>query len=215
MSRDNVIIISGFPGVGKSHLKKALPEGMVADSDSSLFNKEHFPSNYIKHIKFLIEETNVKFILVSSHEEVREALMEAHLNFVLVTPTSDQKEAYLDRYRERGSPLSFISLMEDKWDEFLGSCVAEQQVTLLPNSYLLDTYTEIYRRRQPIYRDQSPDEQNPYLAKTVKSVDDYEAANKVEFSTWLEGLKKNERLYIHKHSNEKDLPRERRVLIIG
>ena len=43
------IIISGFPGLGKSVLYK---ENKVnySDSDSSKFSKKNFPENYIKHI---------------------------------------------------------------------------------------------------------------------------------------------------------------------
>ena len=52
-TKNKGVIISGFPGVGKSHLvnqaKKSGNE--LLDSDSSTFDKKNFPENYIKHIK--------------------------------------------------------------------------------------------------------------------------------------------------------------------
>ena len=55
------IIISGFPGLGKSILYK---ENKVnySDSDSSKFSKKNFPENYIKHIKEVMTKKQLVFI---------------------------------------------------------------------------------------------------------------------------------------------------------
>lgn len=107
------ILISGFPGIGKSYLMNNLPDGVCSDSDSSKFNKKHFPDNYIEHIKSLMGSTNL--ILISSHEEVRKALVDNDLDFILVYPKRGLKEDYLNRYKQRGSPDSFIKLLNDNW----------------------------------------------------------------------------------------------------
>ena len=46
-------VISGFPGVGKTNAYEILKaRGVkVLDSDSSTFDKTHFPENYLDHIE--------------------------------------------------------------------------------------------------------------------------------------------------------------------
>ena len=63
------LVVSAFPGCGKSHLFRNKGEKKILDSDSSTFDKSQFPQNYIEHIKFNIGEVDI--ILVSSHKEVR------------------------------------------------------------------------------------------------------------------------------------------------
>ena len=131
-------IVSGFPGIGKSSVFRD-ERLRVADSDSSTFDKTQFPANYIEHIQKTAP--TVDFIMVSSHDVVRAALVEQGMPFVLVYPSRDQKTDYLKRYVERGSPAAFIKLMDEKWDDFLAQC--EQQtgcihVVLQPGQYLAD-----------------------------------------------------------------------------
>jgi spore cortex formation protein SpoVR/YcgB (stage V sporulation) len=45
------LVISAFPGCGKSHFFRNNKDKEVLDSDSSKFDKAHFPKNYIEHIK--------------------------------------------------------------------------------------------------------------------------------------------------------------------
>lgn len=137
------VIISGFPGIGKSalcHLK-----GLVcSDSDSSQFPKDEFPGNYIAHIREIAPKNDVT--LVSSHFEVRDELEEQGFNFVLVYPTADQKDDYMLRYLNRGSPKAFLDLMYANWDKFLESCAKQQgclHVVLQPGQYLSDVIDDI------------------------------------------------------------------------
>lgn len=123
-------IISAFPGCGKSHFFRENKETTL-DSDSSLFSwtyhedgsKERnpeFPNNYIQHIKENIGK--YEFILVSSHKEVRDALLDNCLFFYLVYPErfcDKSKDVYIQRYKERGSPESFIGLVEENWDDWI------------------------------------------------------------------------------------------------
>ncbi|AGS82033.1 putative AAA family ATPase [Pseudomonas phage PaBG] len=137
------VIISGFPGIGKSalcHLK-----GLVcSDSDSSQFPKDDFPNNYIAHIREIAPKNDVT--LVSSHFEVRDELEEQGFDFILVYPTADQKDDYMLRYLNRGSPKAFLDLMYTNWDKFLESCAKQQgcvHVVLQPGQYLSDVIDDI------------------------------------------------------------------------
>ena len=115
-------VICGFPGVGKSTLFKELKDSKykVLDSDSSTFDKKDFPANYIAHIK---EKTKEGYtILASSHKEVRDALINEEMMFTLVYPDKSLKDEYLARYKERGSPQSFIDLLDENWDTWIGQC---------------------------------------------------------------------------------------------
>lgn len=110
------IIISGFPGLGKSVLYK---ENKVnySDSDSSKFSKKNFPENYIQHIKKVINKKHLIFI--SSHIAVREALVKEKIPFIYVIPTIDRKAEFLNNYRERGNTQEFIDNVDSNWERWL------------------------------------------------------------------------------------------------
>ena len=112
----NNIIISAFPGMGKSTFYKD-NLGNYSDSDSSQFNKSEFPTNYIQHIKEIIKTKQLVF--VSSHIEVRNALLENKLKFIYVLPTLDRKEEFLNNYKERGSSQEFIDRVSVNWERWL------------------------------------------------------------------------------------------------
>jgi hypothetical protein len=114
----NTILVSAFPGTGKTYLTMHNDTGLViSDSDSSRFPKDNFPANYIEHIKKRIGYVDV--ILVSSHKEVRDALVKEGLGFSLLYPTKDSKEEFLRRYAERKNTESFIELLNENWDLWL------------------------------------------------------------------------------------------------
>ena len=126
------IIISGFPGVGKTEFFKSqqiLKEYKVLDSDSSNFSwlkfdgkkirNPDFPQNYINHIKENLGEYH--YILVSSHGKVRDALYNNELPFVLVYPLDNIKTRYnyLQRYKKRGNDKAFIEFIKNGWFDFI------------------------------------------------------------------------------------------------
>ena len=128
-------IISAFPGTGKSYYHKNHLETTL-DSDSSQFSwlydewgdkllgldgkpmrNPQFPQNYIEHIKSNIGK--YEYIFVSSHKEVREALVNNCLLFYLIYPDYDDKEIYIERYKQRGSSDNFIKLIENNWNNWI------------------------------------------------------------------------------------------------
>ena len=118
------MLVAGFPGTGKSYYchngdwSHYMSSKFATDSDSSKFDKTNFPQNYINHIKEKISEGYAR-IFISSHKEVREALVKNGLEFTLVYPKKELKEEYLKRYKERGSTDSFINLISENWDLWL------------------------------------------------------------------------------------------------
>ena len=121
-NKSKPLLVAGFPGTGKSYYTNTesgyMPQGFATDSDSSKFDKDNFPQNYIEHIKEKISQGYAR-IFISSHKEVRDALVENGLEFTLVYPKKELKEEYLKRYKERGSPDGFINLISNNWDLWL------------------------------------------------------------------------------------------------
>jgi len=122
-------IISAFPGTGKSYYHNKNKDTTL-DSDSSNFSwvkdengnntteqNSEFPQNYIYHIKENIGK--YEFIFVSSHKEVRDALLEECIFFYLVYPDKSRKEEFIQRYKDRGNNESFIKLVESKWEDWI------------------------------------------------------------------------------------------------
>ena len=134
-------LISAFPGTGKSHFFREAKDGdkVVLDSDSSEFDKSEFPENYIKHIKDNMGFADIIFI--SSHEDVRNALVENKLAFTLVYPDKSLKDSYIERYKERGSPKAFIELIEKNWDDWIDQLEAQtncEKIKLNSGQYISD-----------------------------------------------------------------------------
>jgi hypothetical protein len=122
-------IISAFPGTGKSYYHNKYKDKTL-DSDSSNFSwviidgkKERnpeFPNNYINHIKENIGKYD--FIFVSSHKEVREALIKNCIFFYLVYPSRYRKQEFISRYIERGSDSNFIKLLSNNFENWVNEC---------------------------------------------------------------------------------------------
>jgi hypothetical protein len=132
-------VISAFPGCGKSHYFRNCGDKIVLDSDSSTFDKSDFPRNYIEHIKSNLGKADV--IMVSSHKEVRDALVENEIEFTLVYPESSIKEEYIQRYIDRGSPESFVNLLTNNWENWIGELSEQigcEKITLNKGQYLSD-----------------------------------------------------------------------------
>jgi adenylate kinase len=78
----STVVVSGFPGVGKSTLFAQAKGRRILDSDSTDFSwadaakkvrHPNWPQNYIDHIRNNLGRADI--ILVSSHDVVRDALV--------------------------------------------------------------------------------------------------------------------------------------------
>ena len=136
----NTILLSAFPGTGKSYLFEN-SKLSVLDSDSSKFDKSKFPENYIEHIKENIGKVDI--ICISSHLEVRKALEESNMFFHLIYPDIRSKSEYIERYKERGSNQKFISLVSANWSNWLTELHNQKnckQVVLSSGQFISDLY---------------------------------------------------------------------------
>lgn len=141
ISKQTASVISGFPGIGKSHFFNSQQErGLkVMDSDSSKFPKDNFPLNYLQHIGEA--KSQCDYLLVSSHDVVRAALVEAGIDYTLVYPDKSLKKEYMQRYKLRGSPQPFLDLMEKNWDSFIDGCINQKgckHIVLKAGQYMSD-----------------------------------------------------------------------------
>lgn len=149
----NTIIISGFPGVGKSYLTEMFKNTdiIVQDSDSSNFSwiepgvrNPDFPNNYIKHIKELIGK--VDYILISSHENVRKGLAEEGITYAIVYPDPKLKDIYMNRYRKRNSSEAFINTIDKTFYDFVEQCrydIYAKRFMISDDVYLSDIINDI------------------------------------------------------------------------
>lgn len=142
----NALVISAFPGCGKTYFYKKFGRAFnILDSDSSEFSwvkdseghntKERnpeFPQNYIAHIKDNLNTAEV--IFVSSHKEVREALVKAKIHYVLVYPDISLKQEWIKRFVRRGSNGDFIGFIYRMWDEFIED-LEHEGISLVNNTY--------------------------------------------------------------------------------
>ena len=126
------IIVSAFPGTGKSYFCENNQYFNCLDSDSSQFSwlkdengnntKErnpNFPQNYIEHIKQKINDEEFDIIFVSSHKQVRDALISNCIEFKLVYPNIKLKNEYIERFKKRKNDDDFINFMSKNWDVFI------------------------------------------------------------------------------------------------
>jgi hypothetical protein len=124
------IIVSAFPGCGKSYCAQHRKNLTMHDSDSSNFHflegaralNPDWPNNYIRHIARLKFSGGYDVIFVSSHVEIRKALEKAELQYLLVYPKDCCKDEYIQRYRDRGSSEAFIKRLDENWQDWLQSC---------------------------------------------------------------------------------------------
>ena len=135
-NRIKAMVICGFPGIGKSTCanNKCNMDDAESSAFSHIFDPEHpdirkknpaFPQNYIDHIKTMAGVYGYDFVLVSSHKEVRKALRDNGIPYIVVVPKKELKDEYLKRYIKRGSPQPFVDLLYHKWNEFLNEIEEE------------------------------------------------------------------------------------------
>jgi len=146
------MIISGFPGIGKSWFTKYTTLD-VSDSDSIQFSwKEKgirhpdFPNNYINHI--LGKAATNHIVLVSSHAVVRKAMQDWGINYMLVYPHPTCKREYLERYMKRGSPEAFLKLLDEMWSTWVQEMrddPASYKYELTSGEFICDAMQDIFK----------------------------------------------------------------------
>lgn len=159
---EQVIVVCGFPGIGKSTFSKQspiqTPEDKIAgrppescaweviDLESSDFDKAHFPGNYVDKMCLIFEITgwsgNHKVVLCSSHKVVRDAFREACIPFVMIYPDKSLKEEYIARYKSRENHPMPLEVVEKFWDTWIDEMEAEKgdRIVLQSGQFLGDVF---------------------------------------------------------------------------
>lgn len=112
-------VICAFPCTGKSSLSNS-PEAKnlkILDLDSSGFDKDDFPQNYVRAIKDNLYDYDI--ILVSTHEEVLRELETNEIRPHLVMPKESDLNEYVGRMYRRGDTKVFIDFIINNWDNFV------------------------------------------------------------------------------------------------
>lgn len=126
MDKKRAVVISGFPGVGKSTtytlLKKKLT---IIDLGCSSFDKTNFPTNYIEYIKENLDKADI--IFVSSQQSVRTALIDNKIHFTLYYPSKKRKKEFLKIYKDRGNSDKFIEFVNNNFERFINDIEEETE----------------------------------------------------------------------------------------
>lgn len=139
------IIISGFPGIGKSFL--SIWEGdKVLDLDSGNFTGDN---KWQLYKQALIDSIGkYEYILVSTHPETRIILNELNAPYFIIFPDKSLKKEYIQRYKQRENNNSFIKLMEEHFEDFVDS-IEDSEIEGIkvkldkPNMFLKDIYKKL------------------------------------------------------------------------
>lgn len=150
------IILSGFPGIGKTYVKNTYKDKIkIADLDSSKYSKlpdgsrnPNFKEEYLNAIKSLIDE-KYDIILVSTYKETREILQENNIGYILIFPNIKLKDYYMELYKNRGNNENFIKLLKDNWDNWINELMedkdSEYKIIINENKYLLDYIEDLLK----------------------------------------------------------------------
>lgn len=118
------MIISGFPGTGKSTVMNIF-KGVV-DLESTPFKKNwQIYADVAEHM-----HKQGYTVMVSSHKEMRDELLSRGVNFVAVIPKKENKDLYIERYRERGNTEEFIKLLDENFDSWIDEILEDERLVI-------------------------------------------------------------------------------------
>ncbi len=153
------IIISAFPGMGKSYAVEHLPQYKMLDLESSNYSwiktndgkvrNPLFAQNYIDHLKQLKSQGLYQVVFVSSHKIVRQALQHNKIRYYFVYPDISLKEQYIRRFIQRGNDSQFVNLLTQNWETWITQIQKEQYSkycyktkVIQPDFYLTQLFRE-------------------------------------------------------------------------
>lgn len=132
-------VISAFPGTSRNSISQI---NSKLNESNTKFDLTSISDGYINYIKDIVARNET--ILVSSHKVVRDALVENGIEFILAYPSIDQKQEYIKRYRDRGSPEAFIALVNTQWENWINECDAYPGAKVkLTKGYLSDIFSDL------------------------------------------------------------------------
>ena len=136
------IVISSFVCTGASTW--AANNEWVKDLDSMIYSKkpdgskaDEFPGNYIDAIRWQLSNCNWKYLLVSSHQDVRAKLKEAGIKFYLFYPALERKDEIIKLCQERGNDAQFIQLLQENYEGWISEMSKEENAYALQEGEFL------------------------------------------------------------------------------
>jgi hypothetical protein len=111
------IVISAFPGTGKTYLCAKSRRCLVEKECWEFSKAANFPENYVSEIKHSIGGADAVFI--STNKQALDMLIVDGIPVILVYPVIELKNEYMERYVERGSHPDFIDAMNTYWERWL------------------------------------------------------------------------------------------------
>ena len=133
------MIIWAFPGIGKSNIylssvidcdvayfKFNIPEDTVLHNNELMHDcslNSDYPDNYIKYVKDC--DLVYDYILINCEPDLISSFSDVHI----IYPDASLKDEYMHRYVNRGDNNSFISYMDDSFEEMV------RYFDLLPHKY--------------------------------------------------------------------------------
>lgn len=132
-------IICGFPATGKTWCYTHLQDKfLMLDTDSisyrglidgdgeySGIKNPEFPNNYVDYIKENMGK--VDFIFISADLEIRKALTENEISFIMVYPRVDQLDNWIYRMEKAGYDDVITSYIGDNWAELVCNQFVERK----------------------------------------------------------------------------------------
>ncbi len=106
-------IICGFAGIGKSYL--ALNQAGFVDLESTPFEKDW--ALYVQ-VALHMQKNGYK-VMLSCHKDLRKELKKRNAEYIVVIPKKEHKQAYIQRYKNRGNTQEFVELFEKNFEIFI------------------------------------------------------------------------------------------------
>jgi len=150
-------IVCAFPATGKStviqHAEQLAIKACDSDSEDHHWvdrtlpreervEREDWVEDYVKHLQ--AQTVSNDFVFASTHDVVRNALVDAGVHFVVVYPTDTQRAEYLTRVADRTTGLHGqfgVDLLTKMWDTWLTQMNEQPhcgRVVLQDGQYLSD-----------------------------------------------------------------------------
>lgn len=128
-------IICSFFGTGKTYLNKHYTN--FIDLEAHYFGDRN--DLYIKAIKDASQVYGYN-VLIACTKLIINMLQENHLEFIAVLPTKEQKEEYIQRYRERKTNPSSLKGLEENFEKTIDEVMECEcpKVILKSGQYLKD-----------------------------------------------------------------------------
>ena len=161
---NKTIIISGFPGIGKSYFaKNSSADLKILDLESSDYHYRRDPfgiggpvkledGEWIGRYADAICEAKefgdpeagyYDYILISSHREIRDELRARGVDFIVVIPEGRLRNEYMRRFLSRGSSMEFMKKLYEKWPEWICDILDHETLPIISigkDEYLSDVF---------------------------------------------------------------------------